>query len=52
MRPSLQGALGKMLREDGVEEETVRELRDGLLGDEVWDKGIHRYLTVTCGRKP
>lgn len=52
LRPSLQGALGKMLREDGVEEETVRELRDGLLGDEVWDKGIHRYLTVTCGRKP
>ncbi|KAH7055694.1 S-adenosyl-L-methionine-dependent methyltransferase [Macrophomina phaseolina] len=52
LRASLEGALVRMLREDGVGEEELEGLREGMLGEEVWDRGVHRLLTVTWGQKP
>ncbi|KAL0259796.1 hypothetical protein SLS55_005536 [Diplodia seriata] len=52
LRACLQGLLARMLREDGVPEASIAALAAGVLPDELWGVGVHRVLTVTCGRRP
>ncbi|KAL1633150.1 hypothetical protein SLS58_011199 [Diplodia intermedia] len=52
LRACLQGLLARMLREDGVPEASIAALAADVLPDGLWGVGVHRVLTVTCGRRP